>query len=328
MEGSQHSGFGAGGQPPQPVAVQQTTVIQMSNHKSVAGAVLLALFFGPLGMIYSTVVGALVMLVINILVAIATLGLGLILTLPICAIWAGIAANNHNQQLNLAAHAAVPFAAATPASPAAWHDDPNGSGRLRYYDGLRWTDHYADHPGAAPAAAAAPEPEPPLEITLGGARSAETAETEVAGTLCISCRRAIAGSDRFCPPAAAPRPPAEGQHGDRLLRILRRRAERDGEVLPRLREQPGGAGDAGRRACEPTAAPACTAAAGAPAPTRRKRPAAARLRATATAGATPSRPPRGPKRRNHLGRRSTGVARRRGHLRVGALRPRLPAAAT
>lgn len=198
MEGSQHSGFGVGAQPPQPIAVQQTTVIQVGNHKSVAGAVLLALFFGPLGMIYSTVVGALVMLVVNILVAIVTLGLGLILTLPICAIWAGIAASNHNKQLNLAAHAAVPFATGTPASPAAWHDDPGGSGRLRYYDGQRWTDHYADHPSTA-TAAAEPEPEAPLEITLGGGKEADTADTEVVGILCTSCNRTIGESDRFCP---------------------------------------------------------------------------------------------------------------------------------
>ena len=68
---------------PTPMSVQQTTVIQVGSQKSVAGAVLLALFFGPLGMIYATVVGALVMFVISILVAIATLGLGLLITTPI-----------------------------------------------------------------------------------------------------------------------------------------------------------------------------------------------------------------------------------------------------
>jgi hypothetical protein len=194
MEGSQHGGFGAGGQAPQPVAIQQTTVIQVGGHKSVGGAVALAFFFGPLGMLYSTVVGALVMFVISIFVAIATLGLGLIITLPICAVWAGIAANSHNNQLNVAAHAAVPVTTATPASPAAWHDDPDGSGRLRYYDGQRWTDHYSDRPGAATPE---PDPEPPLEITIGGNKSPE--DTEVVGVLCTSCGRTIEEGDRFCP---------------------------------------------------------------------------------------------------------------------------------
>lgn len=88
-----------------PVAVQQTTVIQVGSRKNVLGAVLLALFFGPLGMIYATVTGALVMFVVNIVVLIATLGLGLIVTVPLGALWAGIAASNHNDSLGVAAQA-------------------------------------------------------------------------------------------------------------------------------------------------------------------------------------------------------------------------------
>ena len=155
---------------PTPVAVQQTTVIQVGSQKSVAGAVLLALFFGPLGMIYSTISGALIMFVINIFVAVVTLGLGLLVTLPICAIWAGIAASNHNKQLGVAGqHAAL----AGQTSPAGWHPDPSGSGRLRYYDGMRWTDNYAQHADPQPAPAAEVTPEKPrLE------RSAEEPETE------------------------------------------------------------------------------------------------------------------------------------------------------
>ncbi len=134
--------------------VQQTTVIQVGNPKSVLGAVLLALFLGPLGMIYATPVGALVMFVVNIIIVIPTLGLGLLLTVPLGAIWAGIAAGSHNDRLaGVSAQAVAPGASpAQPAlnpqaAPAGWHDDPEGSRQLRYWDGSAWTEHYADQTG-------------------------------------------------------------------------------------------------------------------------------------------------------------------------------------
>jgi hypothetical protein len=160
-----------------PVAVQQTTVIQVGSQKSVAGAVLLALFFGPLGMIYATVPGALIMFFINIFVAIVTLGLGLLLTLPICAVWAGIAASSHNKRLGVSGQQA---AMAGLAAPAAWHPDPAGSGRLRYYDGIRWTDHYAQgDPQPTPTSQAVQEP-PQLEQPAAVVPEAVRTEPEVA----------------------------------------------------------------------------------------------------------------------------------------------------
>jgi hypothetical protein len=140
-----------GGAPP--VAVQQTTVINVGSSKSVAGAVVLALFFGPLGMLYATVVGALVMFFVNIFVAFFTLGLGLIFTIPLGAVWAGVAASNHNKQFGSMSTQAVaathpqPQQQQVPPAPAGWHDDPEGGHRLRYWDGTRWTEHYADKPG-------------------------------------------------------------------------------------------------------------------------------------------------------------------------------------
>jgi uncharacterized protein DUF2510 len=131
-----------------PLAVQQTTIIQVGARKSVAGAVLLALFFGPIGMIYATVAGALVMLVVNLFMIFATFGIGLLVTVPLGALWAGISASSHNRQLGAMssqAIAAVPPAAPATA-PAGWHDDPEGGQRLRYWDGSQWTGHYADHP--------------------------------------------------------------------------------------------------------------------------------------------------------------------------------------
>src|SRR5258708_7750098 len=52
--------------------------------KSVGWAVVLSFFFGPLGMLYSTILGAIIMGVIWVIVAITTLGLGLFVVHPIC----------------------------------------------------------------------------------------------------------------------------------------------------------------------------------------------------------------------------------------------------
>lgn len=69
-------------------------VIVVTERKSVGLAFLLTFLFGPLGMLYSTVAGAIIMLVISSVVAVLTLGLGLILTWPLCIVWGCVAANN------------------------------------------------------------------------------------------------------------------------------------------------------------------------------------------------------------------------------------------
>ncbi|HEV7427987.1 MAG TPA: hypothetical protein VGQ46_16645 [Thermoanaerobaculia bacterium] len=67
--------------------------------KSVGIAILLTVFFGPLGMFYSTVIGAIVMFFINVLAIFFTAGLGLFVTWPIGIVWAAMAASSHNQRL-------------------------------------------------------------------------------------------------------------------------------------------------------------------------------------------------------------------------------------
>ena len=67
--------------------------------KSVGTAIVLAIFFGPLGMLYSTVTGGLVMLAVNIILAIPTIGTVLFITWPIGIVWAAVAANTHNSKL-------------------------------------------------------------------------------------------------------------------------------------------------------------------------------------------------------------------------------------
>lgn len=64
--------------------------------KSMAAALLLTFFFGPLGLFYASVLGGIVMLLVSIVVAIGTLGLGLLITVPICMIWAAVATSNYN----------------------------------------------------------------------------------------------------------------------------------------------------------------------------------------------------------------------------------------
>jgi hypothetical protein len=96
-----------------PATTMQQTVINVGSRKSVGGAVVLALLFGPLGMLYSTVPGAIVMFFVNVIIAIPTLGLGLLLTLPAGAIWAGVAASGNNNRIGTSvtqqlAHSAPP----------------------------------------------------------------------------------------------------------------------------------------------------------------------------------------------------------------------------
>jgi hypothetical protein len=62
-------------------------------------SLLLTLLFGPLGMLYSTVTGGLVMIVVTIVVGMFTFGIGLILLWPIYLIWGAMAAHNYNQSL-------------------------------------------------------------------------------------------------------------------------------------------------------------------------------------------------------------------------------------
>jgi hypothetical protein len=66
--------------------------------KSMGVSILLTIFFGPLGMFYSTISGGIIMLILCVLAAIFTLGLGIFILWPICVIWAAVATNNHNKK--------------------------------------------------------------------------------------------------------------------------------------------------------------------------------------------------------------------------------------
>ena len=82
-------------------------VMVVNNHKSVGVAALLAFFFGPLGMFYSTTSGALIMMLVSFFAMIMTFGLGLLVTWPICVLWAAHAAGEHNRRLAYVVNAGV-----------------------------------------------------------------------------------------------------------------------------------------------------------------------------------------------------------------------------
>ncbi|HEX2091959.1 MAG TPA: hypothetical protein VHG28_06130 [Longimicrobiaceae bacterium] len=61
--------------------------------KSVRTAVLLALFFGPLGLFYASPVSGLLMTFVTLVAGLATMGIGVLLAWPVCVVWAYVAAS-------------------------------------------------------------------------------------------------------------------------------------------------------------------------------------------------------------------------------------------
>ena len=78
---------------------ENSTIVVSKSTKSPGIAVILSLLFGSLGMFYSTILGAVLMIVVEIIIGVITLGVGLIVTHIVCAIWAGIAAWLYNKKL-------------------------------------------------------------------------------------------------------------------------------------------------------------------------------------------------------------------------------------
>lgn len=68
----------------------------MQGRKSVILALVLTAFLGPFGMLYSTLIGAIVMGVLYITLGILTVGYALIVLHPICIIWGAWSAHRDN----------------------------------------------------------------------------------------------------------------------------------------------------------------------------------------------------------------------------------------
>lgn len=75
--------------------VQRVVVVEQ---KSVGLAFLLTLVFGPLGMLYTTVAGAIIMFIVASVLIPITAGLAAIVIWPICIIWACLAASKKSRR--------------------------------------------------------------------------------------------------------------------------------------------------------------------------------------------------------------------------------------
>jgi hypothetical protein len=78
-------------------AAASSHVIVVAPQKNMGMAILLTVFLGPLGMLYSTIAGGIIMFFINILMLLFTAGFGLLITWPISIVWAAIAARKKNE---------------------------------------------------------------------------------------------------------------------------------------------------------------------------------------------------------------------------------------
>jgi len=64
--------------------------------KSMPVALILTFLFGPLGLLYASVPGALILLALTIVIGLLTLGIGFLVGWVASMIWAFIAVNKHN----------------------------------------------------------------------------------------------------------------------------------------------------------------------------------------------------------------------------------------
>jgi hypothetical protein len=76
-----------------------TNIIITMPAKSMGLSIFLTLVFGSFGLLYSSILGFFVMLLLDLVVGGMTLGVGLIITHPIAMIWGIIAVKRYNSNL-------------------------------------------------------------------------------------------------------------------------------------------------------------------------------------------------------------------------------------
>ena len=83
----------------QELPTSKPQIVIAKSTKSMGITLLVTALFGPLGMFYATVTGAIVMLIISTIAGFLTLGMSLFITNPICMIWGAIATKKYNDNL-------------------------------------------------------------------------------------------------------------------------------------------------------------------------------------------------------------------------------------
>ncbi len=71
-------------------------VVVVVNQKNMMLGLILTFVFGGLGMLYATIVGGIVMIILSSIIGLVTGGLGLVVLWPIQMIWTYLAIKNHN----------------------------------------------------------------------------------------------------------------------------------------------------------------------------------------------------------------------------------------
>lgn len=84
-----------------PPSIPPTQVIVIPQPKSMLVSLLLTFFFGPLGMFYSTVSGAIIMCIVSIVGFIVTLGMAAAIIWPVSMVWGAVAVDKHNKMMVL-----------------------------------------------------------------------------------------------------------------------------------------------------------------------------------------------------------------------------------
>ena len=81
-----------------PIKNKQRISISVSP-KSLPLAFVLTIVFGPLGLLYCTIPGAVLMFLVTFIVGLLTLGFGFLYTWPICIFWAYVSVKKYNSKI-------------------------------------------------------------------------------------------------------------------------------------------------------------------------------------------------------------------------------------